>query len=188
MIKKTIITKFDENTGVIYSEQVKNTKNLLWKDDKGAILKPRNYHNKFYQDAKLSETIENKSDLLKIYILTEYIYKNTNMIYIKTKNNSFRPANINDLSEILGLCDERIKKYIRKMKNIGIIAELTIEIKKLKYSVFVFNPIYINSCKYISNELYLLFKPYLDEYFPDWIKDKYGELNENKDNDGQIRH
>lgn len=180
MIKKTIITKFDENTGVIYSEQVKNTKNLLWKDDKGAILKPRNYHNKFYQDAKLSEIIENKSDLLRVYMLTEYIYKNTNMIYVKTKSNSFRPADLEDLSKILNLCERRTKEFLRKIRNMGILAELTIEIKNLKYSVFVFNPIYINSCKYISNELYLLFKPYLDEYFPDWIKDKYIELNENK--------
>jgi hypothetical protein len=186
MIKKTIVTRFDETTGVVYSEKIQNIKSVLWKDDKGAILKPRNYHNKFYQDTKLSEIIENKSDLLKIYILTEHIYKNTNMIYVKTKNNSFRPADINDLSGILELCDERVKKFIRKMKNIGIIAELTVEIKKFKYSVFVFNPIYINSCKYISNELYLLFKPYLDEYFPEWIKDKYDELNQN--NDGQIRH
>lgn len=180
MIKKTIVTQFNETTGEIYSQKEKNSKSLLWKDGCGAILKPRNYHYKVYQDIKLSTVIENKSDLLKVYILTEYIYKNTNMIYVPTKSSSFRPANIEDLSKILNLCNSRIKKFISRMKKIGILAELVMEIKDLKYTIYVFNPVYINSCKYISNELYLLFKPFLDTYFPNWIKEKYLELNEDK--------
>lgn len=181
MIKKVSTIRYNEDTGEVYSEGIKSYKSKLWIDGKGAMLKPRTYHKKIYSDIKLSEIIKEKSDLLKTYILVDSIYKDTNTIYVRTSKNNFRPANILDISKLFGITEKKTREYLRRMIKAGIIGELVLKIKDEEYTSYVFNPIYINSSKYISNDIYILFKPYLDKYFPDWIREKYIEINENDD-------
>ena len=176
MIKETSVIKYNEDTGEVYYSKLENSQSKLWADGKGAILKPRNYHCKIYQDVKLYDIINDKQDLLRTYILMEHIYKNTNIIYIQKSKTIFRPATIEDISTILDIRIRSTKEYINRMKEKGIIAEITTKIQNEEYTAYIFNPVYINTCKYISNQTYLLFKPYLDKYFPQWIIDKYSEL------------
>lgn len=178
MIKEEHSVLVDENTGEIYREELKQNYSKLWKDGKGGMILPRNYHFKHYKNIKLRNVIRNKGDLLKTYILLEETYKNTNIIYFVTESGKTRPATIQDIADILEIKYESAQKYLNRMKDIGVIAELTIEIQKRKYKSYIFNPIYGNSYKYISNEIYLLFKPYIDQYIPDWMKRKYLEWNE----------
>ena len=179
MKKQIIVTKFDEETGEVYSNSQTDYKSKLWVDGKGAIIKPRNYHYTLYQDTKLCDIIKDKNDLFKTYILVEHIYKNTNIIYIKTSKTVYKPASIEDMSSILDISVRRTKEYIKRMIDIGIIARITLEIKDKEYVSYAFNPVFVNSCKYINNTLYLLFKPYIDKCCPQWIIDKYEEMNRN---------
>ena len=66
------------------------------------------------------------------------------------------------------------------MVNQGIIAKSTIEIKNEKIISYIFNPVYINSCRFINASIYFLFKPYLDKYFPEWIQKQYDILINSK--------
>jgi hypothetical protein len=178
LIKQVLTTKIDESTGEVVSESSKQYQYKIWVDGKGARIKTRNYHCTLYQDAKLSDVIEDKNDLLRTFILIEHIYKDTNVVYIQKSARVWRPASANDISIILDFSPRRTKEYLKRMIAIGVIAELTIDIKGTKYVSYVFNPVFANSCRYIDNTLYLLFKPYVDKHCPDWVKKKYNELNE----------
>lgn len=175
MIKEEHSVLVDENTGEIYREELKQNYSKLWKDGKGYMLKHRNYHIKYYEDVYLSDIITDNGDLFKTYRLVEYIFKNTNVIYNRKHGRIRSPAQIEDIAEILSISVKRARAYMTRMKDMGIIAEITLEIHKMKYKSYVFNPVYVNSCKYISNELYILFKPYLDSCIPNWAKMKYLE-------------
>lgn len=143
-------------------------KDILWKNNKGAILKPREYHNKIYHDIKISKLSKNKNYILYLYMLSESIYKNTNIIYIDNK-----PANINSISKFIKASTRKTKEFIKEMEEKNIIKNINIYIDNENNNVFVFNPVYINSCKYIGLELYLAFKEDLDKILPKWIIEKY---------------
>ena len=176
IIKQISSISFNEDNGEVYYDCTKTYESKLWKEGKGAILKPNNYMNKMYRTNKLFEIIKNKRDLLNTYILTEYIYKDTNIIYYIDENIN-RIATIKDISTIIDLCEKRTKEYLNRMIDLGIIAEISTIIKNKKYKSYIFNPLYVNSCRYINNTTYLLFKNYLDKYFPDWIKNNYIEIS-----------
>jgi hypothetical protein len=177
LIKCITTTRIDENTGEIISESSREYKSRLWVDGKGAKIKTKNYHCTLYQDAKLSSIINDKNDLLKTYLLIENIYKDTNIIYIQKSSRNWKPANIEDISHIIGVNTRRTKEYIKRMIDVGILSEIILKIKDIEYISYVFNPVYVNSCRYINNTLYLLFKPYVDKHCPEWIKKKYEEMN-----------
>ena len=172
LIKQINVLNINEETGEVYSEKTKNIKSKLWVDGKGAMIKYRNYHITLYQDMKLSDYIKDKNDLLRTYILIENIYKNTNIIYVSKDNVSPKPADIKEISIMIGLCERRTKEYIKRMIDIGIIGQIKIKIKDIEYTTYAFNPVFVNSCKYIDETLYLLFKPYVEKYCPLWIREK----------------
>ena len=176
MIKQVSAVKVDEENGEVISYSVKSYNSKLWKDGKGAILNPGKYANKVYSKTKLFQLIEDERDLINTYMLIEHIYKDTNIIYCRTDGID-SPASIINIANIIGLCPKRTKAYLHRMKNLGVIAELKLVIEQKEYISYVFNPVYVNSCRYINNTLYMLFKPYLDEYFPEWIKDNYNKMN-----------
>ena len=180
IIKQINVTKFDEITGEVFSDTTKQSNSKLWIDGKGAIIKHKTYHKKIYSDIRLCDYISDKADLLKTYILVEYIYKNTNIIQVSANSRNIRPATDEDIANILEISTKKSREYLRRMIKKGILGELILRINDEEYKSYVFNPIFVNSCKYISNEIYLLFKPYLDKYFPQWIKDKYQQINNKK--------
>lgn len=177
MRKQVSVVKFNEDTGEVYSSNVVDYKSKLWVDGKGAMIRPREYHYTLYQNSKLCDIIEDRNDLFKTYMLIEHIYKNTNIIYVQTSKTVYKPATVEDMSNLLDISVRRTKEYLKRMSDLGIIAKLTLEIKDKEYISYAFNPVFVNSCRYINNTLYLLFKPYVDKYCPDWIIEKYEELN-----------
>lgn len=177
MVKQIHVVNINEDTGEVYSEKTKNIKSKLWVDGKGAMIKCRNYHVTLYQDMKLSDYIKDRGDLFKAYLLIEHIYKDTNIIYTQNDGRSPRPATLKDISEIIGVCEKRTKTYLNKMIGIGLIGEIKLKIKDIEYTTYAFNPVFVNSCKYIDDTLYLLFKPYVDKHCPAWIREKYEALN-----------
>lgn len=166
----------DRETGEIIKEQEKDYYSRVWKDGKGAMIKIRNNHNKFYHDIKLSNVIKDRQDFMRVHLLAENIYKDTNIIYIREGKN-FRIADLEDISSVLELRIRSTKEFLDRMRIIGVIAELTLRIKDTVQISYVFNPMFINSSKFISNELYLLFKNHIDTSLPQWLKDKYKEMN-----------
>lgn len=181
MIKQVLTTRIDEDTGEVLSERKNEYKSKIWQDGKGAMIKFRNYHKKLYSDIRLCDVIENKPDLLKTYILVENIYKDTNIIYYQVSKTVYRPASIDDICKIIDSCERKTKEYLKRMISLGIMAKIHLVIDDKEYFSYAFNPVFANSCKYINNTLYLLFKPYVDNYCPEWIKQKYEEANRKYD-------
>lgn len=178
MIHQVTYAQLDEQTGEIYSYHTKSAKSSIWKENAGGMIKQRNYTVKLYKDAKISELVGDKTDTFKTYLLMENIYKDTNIIYIQKSSTIFMPATIEDIAILLDLSLRKTKEYMKRMIAIGLIAGIKVRIGNESYHAFAFNPVYVNSSKYINRELYYLFKPYLDKYFPQWVKDKYKEWKE----------
>ena len=176
MIKKTIEVRLDDSTGAVVGEAEKEYKIKSWKDNKGAMVNYNKYHIKMYKNDRLVDEINNRNDLLKTYILTEKIYKDTNIIYYKKDGVLVRPATIEDISEMIDVNTRGTKEYLKRMMDKGIIAELTIETKNTKSSSYVFNPVYVNSMRYINTFVYSLFKPDIDNYLPQEFIEKYALL------------
>jgi hypothetical protein len=181
LIKQVLTTRIDEDTGEVLSERKNEYKSKIWQDGKGAMIKFRNYHKKLYSDIRLCDVIENKPDLFKTYFLVENIYKDTNIVYCRKSKTVFKPATEKDIANMFGITEKKTKEYLSRVSKLGVIAKITVDIDNVKYISYAFNPVFVNSCKYINNTLYLLFKPYVDNYCPEWIKQKYEEANRKYD-------
>lgn len=73
------------------------------------------------------------------------------------------------------------------MVKLGVMGKITITIGDTKYHSYAFNPIYINTQKFITSDIYFLFKPYLDKEFPYWAKQAYEELQEDENEASGMR-
>jgi hypothetical protein len=167
-IKKSEVV--DAVTGEIYSEKVEYFTNKLWKDGKGGMLMPRNGHKKIYGIVKLTDVVKDKGDRANILVLLDNIYKDTNKICAGRKI-----AGIPDIAGMLNLREDRAKRFLGRMMKIGIIAKMTVEVAGTTSVSWVFNPVFVNSCRYVSPDLYLTFQKYIDEVLPDWMRRKYAE-------------
>jgi len=78
---------------------------------------------------------------------------------------------------MLDITPKKAREYLSRMIRIGVLGKLTVKVGDVEYSSYAFNSIFVNSTRYVNNTLYLLFKPFCDKYFPDWMKEKYEELN-----------
>jgi hypothetical protein len=166
--KRTIIT--DPSTGEVYSDKSEYATNKLWKDGKGGMIMPRNGHKKIYGVVKLTDVVKDKGDRANILVLLDNIYKDTNKICAGRKI-----AGIPDIAAMLNLREERAKRFLWRMMKIGIIAKMTVEVAGTTSVSWVFNPVFVNSCRYVSPELYLTFQKYIDEVLPEWMRRKYAE-------------
>jgi hypothetical protein len=160
----------DTETGEVYSDKSEYFKNKLWADGKGGMILPRNAHKKVYGLFKLTDVVKNDGDRAKVLVLLDHIYGDTNKICVGK-----RLAGVADIGEMLGLGEERARKFLRKMNNLGVIAKMTVEVAGTVSVSYVFNPVFVNSCRYVSPDLYLTFQKYIDEVLPEWMRRKYAE-------------
>lgn len=171
---------FDKETGDIYRHRERGF--YLWSDETfGGMIKQRNYHQKHYPDRRLCEAIASKADLLRTYTLSEYIVKNTNRVGRKDSKGF---ADLAGICELLGISEKKTREYLNRIIGLGIIARITAETKGEKFISYAFNPVYINSCKYVPLELYVVFKKDMDAIIPDWMKSKYAEALDRKNRQG----
>jgi hypothetical protein len=122
-------------------------------------------------------------DFAKVHLLAEHIYKDTNTIFLRINSKKVRVADVDDIADILGICVRRTKDFITRMKKLHIIAERVDTVGDMISTKFVFNPLYFNSKKYISPELYFLFQESLNKYLPSWVIRKFHEVG-NLKNEG----
>jgi hypothetical protein len=160
----------DAETGEVYKDRSEYRTNKLWRDGKGGMIFPRNSHKKIYGIVKLTDVVREKSDRANILVLLDYIYRETNKICVGN-----RIAGISDIGRILGLSPDRTKRFLWRMNKLGVIAKMTVEVAGTVSVSYVFNPVFVNSCRYVSPDLYLTFKKYIDEVLPEWMRQKYAE-------------
>lgn len=172
---------FDEN-GIVYRDETTYTVSRLWNDNVGgAIINPRNHHKKLYNNKRLSETGMSDADLLKTYKLSEYIVKNTNIIG-RLKGHAYGTSK--HLAEILGVSEKTTREYLSRVTKINVLANINITVGHATLSCYAFNPLYVNSCKYVPLIIYKAFREDIDKVLPDWLRVKYEEELEARKLDG----
>lgn len=168
-VKKTYI--INEETGAVHSVKEESITSRLWNDKiSGGIINCRNHHKKFYSNRKLSELELSDADLLKTFKLSEYIVKNTNIIG-RRKGSSF--GSVRDISLLLGISEKKTREYLSRAIKKNIIAKITVNLSTCSKECYAFNPIFINSCKYVPPVIYKAFQSQMEDILPDWMKDKY---------------
>lgn len=171
MIKQ--INTIDDD-GVIIN--AKNYEYIIFDSKKGYLFRSKNYFRKSYPDIKLSDIILNESDYAKVHKLAECIYKDTNTVMIRTSQRKVRIASTEDIEDIIGFCPRRTKAFLYRMKKLHVIAERIDKLGNTTITKYVLNPLFFNSNKYLSSDLYFLFKESLNCYLPGWVISKFYEM------------
>lgn len=145
-------------------------------DKKGYLFRTKNFSTKQYQDIKLSEVIKDKQDFMRMHLLAENIFKDTNTIMVRESKRKVRYAAIKDISEMIDLCERNTIQFLNRMVKLEILAEDITLVGETSVTKYVVNPLFFNSSKYISAELYFKFQVSLDYYLPDWVVRTYHEI------------
>jgi hypothetical protein len=171
MIKKTFnIT----DAGVIINE--KEQKFEIF-GDKGYLFKARSHFRKSYSDIKLSDMVTDINDFAKVHLLAEHIYKDTNTIMKQVSVRKIRVADIDDISLIIGVNVRRTKEFLNRMQRLHVIAERNDVVGNIISTKYVINPLFFNSNKHITADLYFLFQESLDKHLPQWVISKFHEIS-----------
>jgi hypothetical protein len=168
------ITTFDEKTGEILSE--KQRKYNIFDEDKGYLFKANAYQKRMYNEIKLSDIVKDRTDFGRVHLLAENIYKDTNTIMIRVNSRVIRIAEIEDISKIISLSIKKTKEFISRMKKIHILAERIDKVGDLVQIKYILNPLFFNSKKYLSADLYFLFQESLNCYLPNWVVCRFHEI------------
>jgi len=139
----------------------------IWDEEKGYLFEAKNQFVKSFPGRKLSEFITNKSDYANLHIMAENIFKDTNMIAVKAKNIA-RPANVEDMGKLAGLCDRRMRQFIDRMMQKGVIAKATVNTEERIETHYYLNPLFFMSSKYLSPHLFMMFREQLRPYLKEW--------------------
>jgi predicted transcriptional regulator len=157
----------DSSTGEVYKE-TQSEYYSPYQEGKGYNFRYKSLSVKYYQD--IDFYMFKDSELGKLFKLSKFIYKETNLLAIRT-NGKVRPLSTQEIQEIVGLSKSRCSEFICKLKNCNILRK-----RNINGSFYlVFNPLMFNSCKYVPKYLYLIFKDILDQIIPEWVQVKYME-------------
>lgn len=154
------------------------TKSITYFTEKGYMVFARNNYSRVFTDIRIPSCFTD-SELGKIYRLQACIQQNTNML-VKRTNGIRRPMTYIEIAKETGLSDRLGKEFLKKLLDsaiIGTIEKTTGGITRLAY---YFNPLYFHNSKWLTFELYDLFKKQLDPYLPVWVKIEYEQINRDK--------
>ncbi|MFA5153982.1 MAG: hypothetical protein WC554_15630 [Clostridia bacterium] len=160
MIEKQV-TLTDTNSG---KELSNKRKRIDVFNEEGYLFWANKYFRKQFADVNLSDYIGTGEDFRRVHILAEKIYKNTNTISIRESVRKVRPADIEDISMLIGLNIRRSKEFIARMVKAHVIALRIDRVGDTISEKYVVNPIFFFSAKRLSPDLYFLFQESLDTY------------------------
>lgn len=162
------------DTGELFNEK-KSTFNPF-PSDKGLLFRSRNAYRKSYQDIKLSNVILNRFDYMRVHLLAELMYKDTNAIAIRISDRKIRMADIEDISNIIKLTIKKTREFINRMKKLHVIAERVDNVGETTMTKYLLNPLFFSTSKYLNPDLYFLFQESLDKHIPKWAITRFHEI------------
>lgn len=111
----------------------------------------------------------------KMYRLSKQIYSDTNLL-AKRVNNTIVPMSKQDIMEIVGVHRANFAPFWNKMLKNNIVKP----VKLGESEYFCFNPLYYNSTQYMPLYLYIAFQEELKAHIPDWVVNKYLDMQEDE--------
>lgn len=152
-----------------------------FREGKGYNFKYKSSNTRSYLEISLPDVNSDSkngftdTELGKIYRLSRHIYSDSNLL-AKRSNNEIKPLSKQEIQKIVGLHRTKFNPFWSKVISNKVVKEIQLD----KYSFFCFNPIYFNSTTYMPLYLYIAFQEELNEHLPDWVIEKYLEMQEKK--------
>lgn len=162
-IQKT--TTINPDTGE-FRETQKYVDNLFSK--KGYIMKYNNDYIKLFFDKGLPEECS-LVDCGKFYKIIRYIVGENQLLGYRS--DKLKPLTIEKMSEMFKCSDRQTRRFLKLMKDNGIIKEVIINDVKW-YAV---SPLYALKSKYLSLTTFIIFQEELLPVLPSWVKMKFLE-------------
>jgi hypothetical protein len=172
-VKETKIV--DKNTGEIISSE---TKSVTYFTEKGYMVFARKNYSRVFTDIRIPDDFTD-AELGKIYRLQACIQQNTNML-VKRTNGIRRPMTYAEIAKQTGLSDRLGKEFVKKLLDYAIIGTIEKTTGGTTRLAYYFNPLYFHNSKWLTFELYDLFKKQLDPHLPVWVKREYDQINQDQ--------
>ena len=166
-----INTAVDSVTGEVKSKKIK--KKVYFDEQQGYLFFSQKNGARTFDGIDLPEYLSD-SEIAKVYRLSRKIYKNSNMLAYRTGNN-IRAMEIKHIAKAINMSERCCTIFINKMIRKRILAKAIVEIGNVRQIQFYMNPIYFFNGKWLSLNLYLLFKSDLDFLLPEWVKLKFND-------------
>lgn len=150
----------DSDTGEVLFDRTKELSMYLFHPEKGYML----FHNR--SQVKRFITIEWPPGLtnLELGLIMRL------MPHISAHNciaNARGALTVEQMAEALGQSRSRTYRFLRRLIELGMMARIP--------QGYYMNPMYLSGGKYLSAELYGLFRDQLDPYLPAWVKEGFGK-------------
>ena len=91
-----------------------------------------------------------------------------NLLFYRS-DNDVKPLTPAHMAEILDMSDRGIHRFLNAMIKEGVIGKRNIYIDSVPYLGYFINPSYFFAGKWLTPQLYLLFKRDMDRYLPSWV-------------------
>lgn len=169
-IKKIIV---DED-GEIVDEKVLSFYNPF-KEGRGYNFKYKSIYIKSYLDIPLPKEFTD-TEVGKIYRLSRYIYSDSNLL-AKRSNSNIKPLTKEEIQEIIGLHRTKFNPFMKKLFRHKVIKIISLN----NEDYYCFNPLYFNSTTYLPIYLYIAFQEELKDHLPQWVINKYLDMQEVQD-------
>ena len=130
--------------------------------EKGYVLKYNNDYIKLFLDKGLPKECS-LTDCGRFYRLTRYIVGENQLLGYRS--DKLRPLTIEKMAEMFDCSDRQIRRFIKQMKDFGVIKEVTIN--EVKW--YAVNPLYALKSKYLSLTTFIIFQKELTPILPNWV-------------------
>lgn len=133
---------------------------------RGYIFKYNNGYIKLFLDKGLPDECS-LVDCGRFYRLTRYIVGENQLLGYRS--DKLKPLTIEKMSEIFNCGERQVRRFIKQMKECGVIKEVTINETKW-YAV---NPLYALKSKYLSLTTFIIFQNELIPVLPSWVVNNF---------------
>ena len=169
MERTFVNAEIDGSTGKIVRQ--KGTTIRYFDEEQGYLFWPNKDSIKIFKNYSLPSDLTD-SEIARVYRLSMVLQKGSNLIS-RRSGNAIKSMDTNKIANYLGISVRQATIFLAKMINRGIIGKITVKIGCSDECRYYINPIYFFCGKWLTYELYSLFKKDLDGIIPDWVKTKF---------------
>lgn len=173
-------------TGIVENEKQKFSIDSTWVDYNNDILSGgglcfsktttiREYNNIF----DFSDSVKNFTDLGRVTKIISKMMGYGNALYSIRRKNPYKEckdfATNEDISQIIGLLEERTRIFMDKMIRLGVFGKISTGRGNNKTYIYFVNPAGREIGAYISIPVYFLFEDYIEPHISETLKNRYFE-------------
>jgi len=165
----------DASSGEVLSksEQVQNVR--YFDDEKGYLFKLNQESIKTFPGCGLPEDLT-ESETARLYRLSLTMHKGSNLLCYRSGNLT-KPMNTSRIAGYLRLTVRRTLLFLQHMIQRRIIGRVKVKIGNTQETQYYLNPLYFFCGKWLSVNLYFLFRRDLDKVLPAWVIERFASYD-----------